>query len=221
MTPVGPLRFRRTPQAVRRRIEVAGATAWEAIVATHAEEALRFASLMADTLAFGPAVERYIDEMDIRDPMASAVRSRALTAARSGAAERLETDEAGDEGESRGLELRRLRPDRVVRGIARKVRENEATEQIVRLAIARAEEAVLRTHIQNAVGFGRMLRENQSFDDAAEDYIDLMHLTGGRAQAVYQRAMARLADLYLPDGDAERGQDHDEDDEGTDEHLGV
>lgn len=198
MVSVGPLKFRRTPEAVRQKLERSAAAAWEAIVDTHAEHAARFVALMAERLAFDQAVDRYLAEMDVRDPMAAAIRSR--TVVRLAEAELPVAEEAGpDEAvETRKGGLKRFRPDVLAKGIARKVRESEAVEEWVRLAIARAEEAVLITHIDNAVEFSAILAGQMGLDEAVEDYIDLMRITGGRAQSVYQRTMARLADVHLP-----------------------
>jgi hypothetical protein len=211
MASIGRLKFKRTPEPVRRRLEMAGAAAWEAVVDAHANHAAGFVALLRQRLPFDQAVERYLTEMDVRDPMASAIRSRVLT--------RLEAlpdvapptpdaegDEAkggkggeGGEGGGRGG-LKRFRPDVVAKGIARKVRETEAVEEWIRLAIARAEEGVLQAHIENAVGFTDIVRDHLGLDEGVEDYIDLMRITGGRAQSVYQRTMARLADIHLPSG---------------------
>jgi hypothetical protein len=206
MASIGRLKFKRTPEAVRRRLEMAGAAAWEAVVDAHADHAARFVALMASRLAFDQAVERYLSETDVRDPMASAIRSRVLTRLEAlsddlPAAPDAEPDdgsEQGASGESGGL--KRFRPDVVAKGIARKVRETEVVEEWTRLAIARAEEGVLLAHIDNAVAFADIARRDLGLDEAVEDYIDLMRLTGGRAQSVYQRTMARLADLHLPSG---------------------
>jgi hypothetical protein len=202
MASIGRLKFKRTPEPVRRRLEMAGAAAWEAVVDAHANHAAGFVALLRQRLPFDQAVERYLTEMDVRDPMASAIRSRVLT--------RLEAlpdvapptpDAGGEEGEGSEPEgLKRFRPDVVAKGIARKVRETEALEEWIRLAIARAEEGVLQAHIDNAVGFTDIVRGHLGLDEGVEDYIDLMRITGGRAQSVYQRTMARLADIHLPSG---------------------
>jgi hypothetical protein len=202
MASIGRLKFKRTPEPIRRRLEMAGAAAWEAVVDAHANHAAGFVALLRQRLAFDQAVERYLTEMDVRDPMASAIRSRVLT--------RLEAmpdvaapgpDAQDDDGEGGGPGgLKRFRPDVVAKGIARKVRETEAVEEWIRLAIARAEEGVLQAHIDNAVAVTDIVRGHMGLDEGVEDYIDLMRITGGRAQSVYQRAMARLADLHLPSG---------------------
>jgi len=204
MAQIGPLRFKRTPEPVRRQIEMAAASAWESVVDAHARNAARFVRLTSHRLAFDQAVDRYLSEMDVRDPTASAVRSRVLvrleqeapTPDVAGQEEGAGDPDAAPDASVGGL--KRFRPDIVAKGIARKVRENEAFDEWVRLAIARAEEGVLQAHIDNATAFTTILHGHMGLDEAVEDYIDLMRITGGRAQSVYQRAMAKLADLHLP-----------------------
>lgn len=203
MAQIGPLRFKRTPEPVRRQIEMASAAAWESVVDAHAVHAARFVALTAHRLAFDQALDRYLSEMDVRDPTASAVRSRVLVRleraapGRNDASQGEQPDDAATTPDA-AAGLKRFRPDIVAKGIARKVRENEAFEEWVRLAIARAEEGVLEAHIQNAADFTAILHGHMGLDEAVEDYIDLMRITGGRAQSVYQRTMAKLADLHLP-----------------------
>ena len=207
MSPVGRLKMKRMPESVRRQIEVASASAWEDLVEVHASHALRFVALVSVRMPFDEAVSRYLAEMDVRDPMASSIRSRVLIALEDAHLEHEEQPGTGvfdrAEGGEDGDGLRRFRPDVLMKGIARKVRATEEAEQWVALFIARAEEAVLRAHIDNAVQFAEILRTEATLSEAVEDYIELLRLTGGRAQAVFQRTMARLADLHLPDdGDA-------------------
>ena len=210
MAPIGPLKFKRTPEPVRRHIDVAAATGWEALVEAHAAHALRFVALLANRSPIDQAMDRYLGEMDVRDPMASSIRSRVLIALEHARAEeegRPSLQEMGGEdagvgaAEAGGDGIKRFRPDVLVKGIARKARAAEEVESWIRLAIARAEEGIIRAHIDNAVTFAGILHGHLSLDEAVEDYIELMRVSGGRAQAVYQRTMARLADAHLPDPD--------------------
>ncbi len=205
MTPIGPLKLKRMPEQVRRRLEMATAAAWQDVVDAHAEHATRFVALVQDRLPFDQAVERYLTDTDLRDPAAAAVRARVFIRLEqapgfpaAGDAQPSPGGEGTEGGPEGAVGLKRFRPDVLARGIARRVREHEAFEGSVRLAIARAEEAVLQAHIDNAVQFTDILSGNLALDEAVEDYIDVMRLTGGRAQSVFQRTMARLADLHLP-----------------------
>ncbi|NIP81139.1 MAG: hypothetical protein GWM90_18750 [Gemmatimonadetes bacterium] len=205
MTPISPLTPRRIPEDVRRQLDVAAAAAWEALVEIHASHALRFVSLMSAHLDFDQAVDRYLDELDVRDPMAAAVRSRVLVALEHALDERDDRPSlaAFRSDDDDGLEgLKRFRPDVLMKGLARKVREIEALDQWVALAVARAEEGVIKGHVDNAVVFAALLRGHLQLDEAVDTYLELMRVAGGRAQSVFQRAMARLAELHLPGGPA-------------------
>lgn len=209
MSPVGPLKFKRMPESMRRQVDVAAASAWEGLVEVHADHALRFVVLMAGRMPFDEAVSRYLGEMDVRDPMASSIRSRVLVAleeAREGVGIRGSAALPEHDGDDTEDGLRRFRPDVLVKGIARKVRETEVAEQWIALAIARAEEDVIRAHIENAVTFAGVLQPEAVLSEAVEDYIELLRISGGRAQAVFQRTMARLAEIHLPpDGEIGAG----------------
>jgi hypothetical protein len=209
MTPVGPLAFRRLPESVRRQLDVAAAAAWEALVEVHSSHALRFVALLSAHRDFEEAVSRYLDDLDVRDPMASAIRSRVLVALEDALADHAERPSLSvyqddEPGELEGL--KRFRPDVLMRGIARKVRETEALEEWVDLAVARAEEGVIKAHVDNAVVFTAILVDYLPLSDAVDDYLELMRVTGTRAQSVHQRTMARLASLHLPGGEGGEGE---------------
>lgn len=211
MTPIGPMNFRRGSEAVRRKVDVAAAAAWETLVESHTTHALRFVALMAERMDFDEALDRYLDELDVQEPMSAAVRSRVLIALEH--AIRNDPDRAPLRGydpptapdrEESGGGLRRFRPDVLVKGIARKVRETGEVDEWVRLAVARAEEGVILAHVANAVVFVGALRGHEPLHEAVDDYLELTRVSGGRAQSVHQRAMARLADTHLPgEGDGE------------------
>ncbi len=207
MTPIGPMSFRRGSEDVRRRVDAAAAAAWEALVESHTSHALRFVALMAERLDFDEALDRYLDELDVQEPMSSAVRSRVLIALEHAIQNDPEraplrgydaVPETGDDDAGR-RGLRRFRPDVLMKGIVRKVRETGEVDEWVRLAVARAEEGVILAHVANAVVFVGALRGHEPLHEAVDDYLELMRVSGGRAQSVHQRAMARLADMHLPD----------------------
>ncbi|HEX6134732.1 MAG TPA: hypothetical protein VFZ24_12260 [Longimicrobiales bacterium] len=199
-------------EGVRRKLEVASAMAWESLVEAHVDQATRFVSLLAGYEPIEDALPRYFREMDIQATMAAAVRTRVFTAID----EEEPPDGSGDlfedatlafprgtradhfDDDDDGWDLLR-RPQRVVRGVIRRQRRNEEMERIVQLAIARAEEVLIRKHIENAIGFVALLAD-EPFERAIEAYLSAVDLTGGRAQAVFQRTMAKLADVHLGPG---------------------
>jgi hypothetical protein len=201
---------RRYPGSIRRRVDVALARAWEALIDAHTRHALRFISLLSRRIPFDEALIRYVREMGVPASMAGAIQTRVLSELETADYRRLLEEsvpvDVWDGAEERaGNDLwRRLRPDRVVRGVRERYRRNESTERWVQLAIAQAEEGVIRTHIENATAFATVLEPHVWLGRAVEDYIYAMGLAGGRAQAVFQRAMARLADARIAELESER-----------------
>jgi hypothetical protein len=200
---------RRLGEVMRRKLEVTSAMAWEALVDRHVEQATQFVSLLADLLPVEESLPRYLREMDLGETMATAIRSRVLMRVEDDRVAEQETHNAmafpprppvvDDDGAGPDESWNLLRqPQRVVQGVMRRQRRNEELERVVQLAIARAEEAVIRTHVENAIGFVALLEEQLPLDRAVQQYLGAVGLAGGRAQAVYQRTMAKLADVHLP-----------------------
>lgn len=193
-------------ETTRRKLEVTSALAWEALVDTHVDRAIQFIALLTAYEPIEESLPRYLREMDLDATMAAAIRMRALTGVEeeppvpphdlfdagppSGGRDSQDDDEADD-----GWSLLR-QPQRVVRGVLRRQKRNEEMERITQLALARAEEYVIRTHIENAIGFVALL-EHLPFERAIEIYLEAVEVSGSRAQAVFQRTMARLADVHL------------------------
>ncbi len=175
--------------------------AWEALVEAHIAQALEFISLFEESLSLEEALTRYIKEMDMGDTMGAAVRTRVLVTIEDEAeadepavalrpAE--ETEVESDEG------WKRFRPDVVMRGVIERQRKNEAIDRLLELAIARAEEEIIKTHVDNAITFAALLEDSGSLSRAVQQYVSALNVVGGRGQTVLQRTMARLAEVHLP-----------------------
>ena len=216
---------RRLPDSVRRRLEVATAMAWESLVETHVAQANEFVDIMEGRFDLEDALARYLAEMDLDDTMAAAVRTRVFVtlehlnsdadsedpdvrirlhqrdvAAASGEAaasdEEARDPEAADDTDDEGW--RRFRPDVVVRGVIRRHRQSDADDARAELALARAEEAIILTHVENAISFTALLEDYVGVSRGVQYYLGAVILSGSRAHSVFQRAMARLADVHLP-----------------------
>jgi hypothetical protein len=203
---------RRTPprfmgENVRRKLEVTSAMAWEALVEAHVEQAMLFVSLLAEHEPIEASLPRYLREMDLQATMAAAVRTRVLTGVEEeppvaprdlfdGTPLQFPGDVLTDEDDDDDRWSLLRQPQRVVRGVIRRQRRNEEIDRIMQLALARAEEHVIRTHIENAIGFVALL-EDMPFDRSIQQYLTSVGVSGGRAQTVFQRTMARLADVHL------------------------
>lgn len=198
--------YRRLSEAVRHRLDVATAMAWEALVETHVGQVLEFVALFEDKLPLEDALARYIREMDMSETMGAAVRTRALVSLEDrinvpagGLPMRAGEDSVVDAAAGEDDEgWKRFKPGAVVRGVIERQRKHEEVERMVELAIARAEEEVIKTHVDNAITFAALLEDSGALSRGVEQYIASLHVVGGRGQAVLQRTMARLADVHLP-----------------------
>jgi hypothetical protein len=193
-----PARFlRRLPDSIRSRLEVASALAWEALVETHVAHAFQFIGLMDDYSPLEDALSRYLLEMDIAESMAQAIRTRVLVGIDDDPIE--PTPEPGEPAADEDQDgWRRFRPDVVMKGVRERQRRQDEADTLVELALARAEEAVITTHVDNAITFAALLDEHLPLAGAVQQYLGAVDLAGGRAQAVFQRTMARLAEVHLP-----------------------
>ena len=89
--------------------------------------------------------------------------------------------------------LRRLFPERIFR---RKL--EPAAERRLRLAQARAEEAIIRAHVDNALMVVDTLAEDMSFDRAIDSYIREMAIPEPLASTVATRTLVVLGQDVVP-----------------------
>ena len=89
--------------------------------------------------------------------------------------------------------LRRLFPDRIFRH-----KLEPAAERRLRLAQARAEEAIIRAHVDNALMFVDTLAEDMSFDRAIDSYIREMAIPEPLASTVTTRTLVVLGQDVVP-----------------------
>jgi hypothetical protein len=89
--------------------------------------------------------------------------------------------------------IRRLFPERIFRR-----RLEPAGERRLRLAQARAEEAIIRAHVDNALMFVDTLAEDMSFDRAIDSYIREMAIPEPLASTVATRTLVVLGQDLVP-----------------------
>jgi hypothetical protein len=89
--------------------------------------------------------------------------------------------------------LKRFFPERV---FARKL--EPAAERRLRLALARAEEAIVRTHVDNALMFVDVLAEDTTFDSAIDSYVREMAIPEPLASTVATRTLVVLGQELVP-----------------------
>jgi len=85
---------------------------------------------------------------------------------------------------------------------------DEASERRLRLAQARAEEALVETHVQNALLFVDALADALSFDRAIDAYIRVMNIPEPLASTVATRVLVVLGQDFMP----RRGRSDENDD---------
>ena len=74
----------------------------------------------------------------------------------------------------------------------------EAAERRLRLAQARAEESIVRVHVDNALMFMDTLTEDMTFDRAIDTYIRVMGIPEPLASTVATRALVVLGQDLVP-----------------------
>jgi hypothetical protein len=195
MQPTLPIWFQRLSGERRRRLELAIAAATEARLDTHALQALNLVAVLAPRMPFDEAVERYVEIMSLSGDHAQIVRNRALVAlGQAGVAEEL----AKERKSSRGLDWRYATPLGAVRFVRRQLRRSAEEDLWMELSAARAEEALIRTHIKHALAFIDILEDQFPPTRAISLYLEQLEVPSTRARAVYQRALARVASAELP-----------------------
>lgn len=88
---------------------------------------------------------------------------------------------------------RRLFPERI---FARKL--EPAAERRLRLALARAEESIVRSHVDNALMFVDVLAEDLTFDRAIDTYVREMAIPEPLASTVATRTLVILGQELVP-----------------------
>lgn len=192
-----PLWAQRLPGDLRRRLELAEAAAREARTETHAAQALNLVAVLAPRMPFDEAVERYIEIMGLSGEEAEGVQTRALISLS-------DPDIGADLARERhrpgiGFNWRHVTPLGAIRFVRRQIRRGAEEELWEELVAARAEEALADTHMQHALHFAELLSsDNVAPPQGVSLYLDRLEIPSGRARVVYQRALSRLADEYLP-----------------------
>ena len=89
--------------------------------------------------------------------------------------------------------LKRLFPENI---FARKI--DPSAERRLRLAQARAEESIIRAHVDNALMFVDTLAEDMTFDRAIDSYIRQMSIPEPLASTVATRTLVILGQDLVP-----------------------
>jgi PAS domain-containing protein len=196
MPTLPPRWIQRLAADLRRRLELAEASAREDRLRTHADQALDLVAILAPRLPFDEAVDRYIEMMGLGGDEEEIVRTRTLAVLSESpedaplARERYRT--------GLGLNWRHATPAGALRFVRRRLKQSAEEELWTELAAARAEEALVRTHIRHAHVFVELLEDEIQAPRAIAHYLDRLDVPAARALSVYQRTLAEIADVQLP-----------------------
>lgn len=186
-------------QPARKRVELAVAVSQEKLLTTHVAHALDLISLVNQDVSFTDALEIYTRLLRIDEDEARNIGTRTLAV-------------LGDKVESDGNWPEPERPSRPeaegqedtgwslfgqlrhrLRG-----RVNDDLRRRIELVAARAEVALLHTHVDNALHFADFLDDEVDERQAIELYLDALDVRDSIAEVVYYMSLARLADDILP-----------------------
>lgn len=193
---------------LQRQVDLSTAVCQERLLATHVRHMLAMVDLVADRVHFDDALDIYVRVLRLTPEQARNVGSRALaeigrrersgiTPSRIAAVEPEREDRDEDGGTPPG---RPTRGDALFSRLKRRVRGRvqEDLRHRINLAAARAEDALLETHVENALLFVRALAKAMNEAEAVELYLDTMMIPEGTADVIYHRALREIADQVLP-----------------------
>jgi hypothetical protein len=103
---------RKLSAEAEQRLRLAQARAEEALVRTHVENALLFVETLAPDVGYERAIDIYVRELGVPDPLASVIATRALVALGEAL---IPTVHVNDEGTADAVPLPKLRLDDVER----------------------------------------------------------------------------------------------------------
>ncbi len=186
MTVPSRMSLRRIPAPLHLPVRIAYAAGWESLIATHTSQALQFVCEFAVRLPVLSALDLYFGVVAVPEEMQETVRTRTLTG--------LELDSLPPLTPMPELQgWRRFRPDLVLEHQRYRRRYRERTLQLARMVGARASEAVIATHVENAIEFCRLLKGQLPVEHATDLYLREFGLAASTAQMVWQRVQARVA----------------------------
>ena len=182
---------RRLPPALKLRLQVAYARAWEALTDTHQTQAAMFVTRLADRLPLEEALARYFRDVAVPVAMRETVRARALLSVADAVPAVPGATDSADPWQ-------RLRPDRLVEAVRRRAQWVEETTLRCRMTACLADAAVTDTHTRMAVEVAELLAESIPADEALMAYIRSFDLPARDGDSVFRAALAELAARRLP-----------------------
>lgn len=184
-----------TPDATAadRRVQVAFAHAWQALVETHCVEAAAFVEALAPLVSVDEALDAYFREVPVPLGMRDAVRTGTFLRLDFAA-----LDTPRPEATPQGWAL--LHPVTLLGVTRRMALTTQEARRRMTLATARALEGIAAAHRRNAVGVAGLFAG--ASDEGVRHYIRTMDLPAHQAQMVYQQALSDLAGSELAEAPA-------------------
>lgn len=188
-------------EGARKRVELAVAVAQEKLLATHVDHALDLIALVGEQVSFTDALEIYARLLRLEEDDAQNISTRALAilgekvggGATVPEPRQEPVAEADPEQDGNGRSLFGSLRNRL-RG-----RVNEELRRKIEFIAARTEVALIRTHVDNAVHFVGILKDELEAKEAVELYLDALDVRESIAEVTYYLALSRLADDILPE----------------------
>lgn len=185
MTVPSRMSLRRIPDALHLQVRVAYAAGWEALIDTHTRQALQLVCEFAPRICVLDGLDLYFQVTAVPEAMHEVVRSRTLTA--------VDLKTVPQPAELPTLTgWNRLRLDLHLEQQRYRRRHQERTLELARMAGARAAEAVVATHVENALELAWLLKGVMPVKAAADHYLREFNLPASVAQMVMQRVQAKV-----------------------------
>jgi hypothetical protein len=181
---------RRFSPALRLKLQVVFAKAWDALAETYRVQAAEFVRRVGPWLPIDEALDRYFREVGVPAAMTETVRARALITLAPLIEQAMAAGEATEESSAPWLTLRL---DHLVGTLRQRAQQIEDTNLQCRMAACVADEAVAATHVHMAIETVETLMGELTPDEAIMHYVRTFNLPALEAQTVFQRAMAQWA----------------------------
>jgi hypothetical protein len=182
--------LRHIPDELHLRVRIAYAGSWEVLIDTHARQALEFVCEFAQRLPPLEGLELFFGVVAVPEAMQEVISNRTLVA--------LDLESLPPLTRPQRLTgWERFRPDLLLENARVRRHYAERTVELARMVGARVAEAVISTHVENAVEFTGLLKGVMPVNAASDRYLIEFDLPDGIAQMVRQRVRARVAGAEL------------------------
>jgi len=186
MTVPSQMSLRRIPDTMHLPVRVAYAASWEALIDTYTRQAVQFVTEFASRISVLRGLDLFFQVTAVPEAMHEIVRSRTLTA--------LDLEAIAQPADLPTLTgWHRLRLDLQLEHRRYRRRYLERTIELAQMAGSRAAEAVVTTHVENALELAWLLKNVLPVNAVADHYIREFGLSAATAQMCLQRVQARVA----------------------------